>query len=157
MHDESHDKVDSKQLNAADRDRVVQVLSLEYQTLRADILVRAQGRYQFLGLMTTAAALLISGAFGGSAFGGKTWIPITLAVGVFTFGLAPYLLLGRHSVRLRARVAEIEKRINALTPEHGSTALLSWESDRQQRGPLQELSQDILPRRIERYLRSRLQ
>lgn len=149
MNDESHDKVENEQVDAAGRDLAIQVLSLEYQTLRADILTRSQGRFQFLGLLTTAAALLASGVLGSSAFGGRTWISVTLAAGVFAFGLVCFLILGRHMVHLRARVAEIEKRINALMPaEYGSPKLLSWESDHQQRGPLQNLNVGMLFRRI---------
>jgi hypothetical protein len=108
-----------------------------------------RGRFQFLGFMTTAAALLASGALGHSAFGGQTWLAVMLAVGVFTFGLACFLILGRQMVRLSARVAKIENRINALmSAEYGTPILLSWESDHQRRGPLQKLILGTFLRRI---------
>jgi hypothetical protein len=49
--------------NPADTDRElkVQVLSLEYQTLRGSILMRTSARYQFLGFTTAAAEILATG------------------------------------------------------------------------------------------------
>lgn len=140
MCDKRQDKATNRQIDAADRDLMVQVLSLEYQTLRDDVLHRSSGRFQFLGLMTTAAALVASGILGHSVFGVQTWISASLAVGVFAVGLACFMILGQHMARLRARVAEIEKRINALVPaESESSMLLSWESVHQQRTRLQKL------------------
>jgi hypothetical protein len=125
-----------RQLGSGDRDRILQVLSLEYQTLRQDILVRTSGRFQFLGLMTTAAALLATGIFGHSAFGSKTWISIVLAAAVFGFGVACFWLLGHHIMLVSARLAQIEARINNLVPAEtdSSAPLLSWESVRQVQG-----------------------
>ncbi len=52
---------------ATEDNQVIQVLSLEYQTLRAELFTRMSGRFQFLGFMTTAAALVIAGIGGGRA------------------------------------------------------------------------------------------
>ena len=97
------------------------------------MLVRISGRFQFLGLMTTAAALLATGVFSSrSLLGGQSWLAGVLAVVVFGFGLANYWVLGRHVVVLSTRVAAIEARINALAPGlPGVPRLLSWESEHQ--------------------------
>lgn len=118
---------------------MVQVLSLEYQTLRDDILVRTSGRFQFLGLMTTAAALLASGIFGHSVFGSQTWIAAGLAFAVFSFGLFCFAFLGRQAAALSARIAQIEKHINSLAPKQEGYVLLGWECDWQQRRGLPRL------------------
>jgi hypothetical protein len=124
----------------AEHDRIIQALSLEYQTLREEILVRTSGRFQFLGLTTTAAALLTTGSFGSSVFGSQRWIPDLLAIAVFVFGVICFLYVGRARVACSIKVAEIERRINALLPaEPGSSAVLSWESAHQQRNFYQRL------------------
>lgn len=129
----SQENATSGRRAVADSELVIQVLSLEYQTLRDDMLVRSAGRFQFLGLMTTAAALLASGVLGHSIFGEQTWIAGTLAAGVLGFGFVCFLLLGRHMATLSARIAEIEQRINALVPaEPGWATILSWESGRRE-------------------------
>lgn len=128
---------------------MIQILSLEYQTLRDDILLRSSGRFQFLGLMTTAAALLTSGIFGHSIFGEQTWISVGLALAVFAFGLVSFMFLGRQMFFLSARAADIEQRINALVPaEAGAPALLSWEIDKQHRTRLQRLFLDLFLARV---------
>jgi hypothetical protein len=147
--DNGHDKTKNRHTDDVRTDRMIQVLSLEYQTLRDDVLVRSSGRFQFLGLMTTAAALLASGILGHSVFGSQTWIAAVLALAVFGFGLVCFLILGRQMLVLSARLSELEKRINALVlPETGAPALLSWESDHQQRSSLQKLSLGLLMRRF---------
>jgi hypothetical protein len=116
-----------------ERDRVLQVLSLEYETARAELLMRSSARYQFLGFTTAAAALLGSG-IGHPALGLGTWILGSLAAGVFILGLASFWWLGRDITYISARVADIEHRINEIVPmEPGAPKLLSWESDHQHR------------------------
>ena len=138
----------SKRLEDADLDRIIQVLSLEYQTLRQDILIRASGRFQFLGLMTTAAALLASGVLGHSVFSGQTLVAAVLSAAVFVFGLTLFLLVGRQMVNASARVAQLEERINALVPcESDSRPLLSWETDSQHHSFVGYLSLGIIPSR----------
>jgi hypothetical protein len=133
MDQKPHTPPKARHLTADNLDRKVQVLALEYQTLRQEVLVRIAGRFQFLGLMTTAAAILASGFFGHSIFGSQAWISLVLAAGVFGFGLLCYLLLGHHIIRTSTRLAQIEARINALVPAESdvSPPLLSWESERQ--------------------------
>jgi len=81
------DKVVASRDDHSDRDRIIHVLSLEYKTLREELLVRVSGRFQFLGLMTTAAALIATGFFSRSVFGNSDWIAGILAAAVFSFGL----------------------------------------------------------------------
>jgi hypothetical protein len=137
---------DRKRLRDADIDRMLQVLSLEYQTLREDILVRTSGRFQFLGFTTTAAALLASGILGHSIFGEQTWIAATLAAGVFVFGLVCFWQLGRQMVDASALVAQIEQRINALVPsESEHHPLLSLETGRQQHDFIGKITLGVIP------------
>lgn len=117
--------------DSQETDRIIQLLSLEYTTLRDEMLTRISGRFQFLGLMTTAAALVGSG-IGHSPLGLSTWATATLAAGVFLFGLACFWRLGRHILGLSKRIAIIERRLNGLVPvSSGAPVLLSWESERQ--------------------------
>jgi fatty acid desaturase len=97
------------QNNASDNERIIQVLSLEYQALRDEMMVRTSGRFQFLGLMTTAAALLVAG-LGNLASGPGIWVSGALAMAVFVLGLVFFFALGHHIVRLSARIAQIEQR-----------------------------------------------
>jgi len=110
---------------------MVQILSLEYEALRSEILTRTSGRYQFLGLMTTAAALLVSG-IGNSISPDERWIQRFLALAIFTIGLLYFFRLGRGIVKLSARIAIIEGKINELA--YSQSKLLSWESEMQKRG-----------------------
>src|SRR5947207_2934972 len=90
------------QRNRADhseRDQVIQVLSLEYQTLRDEMIMRMSSRFQFLGFMTAAAALLAT-VVGRPASSLQSWIIVSLAAGVFIFGLICFWLLGRHVVHI---------------------------------------------------------
>lgn len=148
MCDKSRGQAGSKQAGDVDGDRIIQVLSLEYQTLREEMLLRTSGRFQFLGLMTTAAALLATGVLGHSIFGGQTWIAATLAVAVFAFGLFCFSYVGRLRRDLAVQVAALEKRINALLPaEPGFSAVLSWESDHVHRSFIQKLRFGLQPAR----------
>lgn len=119
---------------------MIRVLSLEYETLREEILVRTSGRYQFLALMTTAAALLASG-FGRSIFSDQAWISSFLALLVFAAGLTYYWRLGHHIVMVSRHIANLEARINALVHVRPGTAEpLSWETRHQHRGRWQRIS-----------------
>lgn len=132
MGERRHGGAKSSQINDENREYLIRVLSLEYQTLREEILIRTSGRFQFLGLMTTAAALLTTGVFSSSVFKSQTWISAGLAVLVFTFGVACFVYLGRQRALAFAKVVALEIRINALVPaEHGYSAVLTRESDRE--------------------------
>lgn len=125
--------------SVSERDLKVQVLSLEYQTLRAAIMMRTSSSYQFLGLATAAAAILASGA-GGLSFSSRGWFLVILAGGVFAFGVGGFRTLGKQVAFQSKRVAEIEDRINALVPaETGEPKLLSWELDHQHRSRFERL------------------
>jgi hypothetical protein len=117
--------------SVSERELKVQVLSLEYQTLRAAIMNQTAASYQFLGLATTAAAILATGAGHLSFSSGGGWFLAILAGGIFVFGAGSYRLLRMYVAFLSQRVAVIEEKINNLVP--GEERLLSWESDRQNR------------------------
>lgn len=134
MHDKPPSETKSKQADDVNRERVLQMLSLEYQALRDEVLVMSSGRFQFLGLMTTAAALLTTGLFSSSIFKNQIWIAAILAVAVLGFGVFNFLRLGRRRVAASVQVAAIEERINALVPaEPPYATVLSWESAHQDR------------------------
>jgi hypothetical protein len=118
-------------VNDENRRDIIQLLSLEYQILREETVLRTTGRFQFLGLMTTAAALLTTGAFGSSSFRSQTWIAASLAMLVLVFGVVCFIYLGRQRGLALMQVAVLEKRINALIQaEPGYSAVLSLESNR---------------------------
>lgn len=108
----------------------VEVLSLEYNTLRAEILVRTTARFQFLGLVTTASAILATGSRGAWVL---ARVLACLAGGVFVVGVLLFWGLGRNITYLSARVAVIESRINELVSPGSVCTLLSWESGHQSR------------------------
>jgi hypothetical protein len=112
----------------ADTDRMLQVLSLEYNSLTAQIMSRMSARYQFLGFLTAGAAILAA-ASSRPAFSGGTWLLGSLAIAVFAFGCFCFWYLGRMVVRQSAHLAAIEQRINELVPADPS--LLTWESSHQ--------------------------
>jgi hypothetical protein len=119
----------------ADRDRMVQVLSLEYGTLREEILMRISARYQFLGFISASAALM--GVAIGYSSGFKVWLLAALAAAVLVLGFYGYYRMVLNGRVVSVRIAEIEDRINKLVPaEPGAPDLLSWESEHQNQGPL---------------------
>jgi len=69
---DKRDVTGQSQRQDAESDRVLQVLALEYTTLRAEILMRINARYQFVGFITTAAAL--TGVGIGYSSGFKVWL-----------------------------------------------------------------------------------
>jgi hypothetical protein len=107
---------------------MLQVLALEYGTLRQEILMRLSARYQFVGFVTTAAAL--TGVGIGYSSGLKVWLLVSLAVAVLAVGIYGYLRMQVYGRKVAARIVEIEERINKLVPvEPGTQNLLSWESE----------------------------
>lgn len=120
-----------------EREQVIQILALEYQALRSEILTLTSGRFQFFGLMTAAAALLAS-TVGRSITADEMWLLGSLAISVFIVGLGSFLLAGRLISAASERVASIEERINEVS--YSSAKLLSWESEHQQRGLLQRIT-----------------
>jgi hypothetical protein len=130
-HNECQDQLTSREF--ATQDRLIQVLTLEYEALRAEILVRISGRYQFLGIMTASAALLSSG-LGHGTLGSYSWILLVLALAVFSTGLLYFWRIGRHLIFLSSWMARLEQRINSVVSGHYDfTAPLSWESSRPER------------------------
>jgi hypothetical protein len=120
-------------IDEKNREYLIRVLSIEYQTLRQEIQDRTSGRYQFLGLTTTAAALLATGIFGSSVFKGQVWVAASLAIIVFAFGVASFVYLGRQRELTIIEAATLERRINALLPaEPGFPAVLARASNREE-------------------------
>ncbi|HUB38584.1 MAG TPA: hypothetical protein VMA72_07020 [Streptosporangiaceae bacterium] len=112
----------------AERDRSLQVLMLEYGTLRAEILMRLSARYQFIGFVTGAAALI--GVAIGYSSGLKVWLLTAVSISVLALGFYGYCRMILRGRIISTRVAEIEDRINKLVPaEPGMPNLISWESE----------------------------
>jgi hypothetical protein len=124
----------SKSPTTIDTDRILHVLTTEYNSLNAQIIARLSARYQFLGFLTAGSAILAA-ASGRPIFSTGTWVLAALAIGVFAFGLFCFWYLGQTIATLAVRVANIEKRINKLVSVESADAprLLSWESDQQRR------------------------
>ena len=118
--------------SAPNIDRILQVLTLEYQNLNAQIIARLSARYQFLGFLTAGAAILAA-ASGQPAFSSGTWVLGALAAAVLASGIFLFWYLGRTIALQAAYLAEIEERINKLVPGESadSPKLLSWELEQQ--------------------------
>lgn len=131
---------------ASDTDRIIQVLGMEYQYLTAQIIARLSARYQFLGFLTAAAAILAV-ASSHPFFSGGTYVLASLAGAVFLFGLICYWSLGRFIATLSVRVARIERRINELFPDGDghSKVLLSWETERRELRSIGQFIQGFVP------------
>jgi hypothetical protein len=149
MSDKGDIKTQTEFTEPSEVDRAIQLLSLEYTSLRNEMVAKMSGRYQFLGLMTTAAALLGSGIARPQFTSGRL-IFSGLAIAVFLLGLVCFGVLGRHIIELSARAAEIEHRINALVPvSSGMPALVNWHSEHQQRTRLNQIMLGaVLPRKM---------
>ena len=125
----------------AERDRFLQVLTLEYETLRAEILARLSARYQFIGFITAATALI--GVAIGYSSGFKVWLLTAMAIIVLATGFYGYYRMVVQGRIVSARVAQIEARINKLVPvEPGAPNLLSWESEHPRESLLSPLLSD---------------
>jgi len=121
---------------------MLQVLALEYETLRAELIMRLSSKYQFYGFFTAAAALI--GVAIGYSTGLKVWVLIGLAAAVLVAGIFGYHRMVINGRRISARIALIEERINKLVPaEPGAPNLLGWESEHRPWQPVQ-LSRDDL-------------
>jgi hypothetical protein len=117
---------------ATSRDHSFQALALEYEALRAEILMRSAARFQFAGFIAAAAALVGTG-IGYASLGPKTWILCTLAAGVIFCGLVGFWRMGRYLVHISAHIAMIEGRINELAPAPpGTPPFISWHTDNQE-------------------------
>jgi hypothetical protein len=127
MHEGETGKAESAATDA-DRDRYIQVLALEYQAMRSELTMRLSARYQFVGFITGAAALIGAG-IGYSTVGAKTWILAGLAILVIFAGILGFYRMGFHIIHLAGRLATLENRINAIA-EPGAAALLTWASGR---------------------------
>jgi hypothetical protein len=99
------DQTSTQENDAVNVDRLLHVLTLEYQYLGAQVLARLSARYQFLGFLTAGAAILASG-FTHPFFSPETWILAILAVGVFITGLVCFRHLGRSIVTIAPQDAD---------------------------------------------------
>ena len=95
---------------------IIDVLLHEYDTLRAEILARANSRFQLLGFAGVVVALL----------GATHNITLIIIVSVALAVAAVVIWIGFHLYinKCAARLMEIEARVNALFPED----VLVWES-----------------------------
>jgi hypothetical protein len=112
-------------------DKRVDVLGLEYQSLRSDLVMRSGARFQFLGFITASAAILATG-LGDSRSRLETHVLVILAILLFILGLLSFWLQGSEQAAISAKVYHIEEKLNGLVNEPG---LLSWETDHQKRSP----------------------
>jgi hypothetical protein len=98
---------------------VVEVLMHEYDALRAEVLMRAAARFQLLGFMGVAAALL------GTQNINITWRITLISLIVIVCGYLWYVFAG-YANACAARQRDIEREINEML---GQTVLV-WESTR---------------------------
>jgi hypothetical protein len=110
-------------------DKAIDVLGLEYQSLRSDLIMRSGARFQFLGFITASAAILATG-LGDSHSSLETHVLVVLGIVLFIFGLVTFWLQGREQAVISAKIASIEQRLNNLVQKPG---LLSWETTHQER------------------------
>lgn len=75
-------------------DKSVDVLGLEYQSLRADLVMRSGVRFQFLGFITASAAILATG-LGGSHSKAETRVLVILGIVLFVLGADHFLATRR--------------------------------------------------------------
>ena len=119
-------------------DQIVAVLSMEYQTLREEVLGRLSSRFQFLTIGIAAAA------FAASAVGmapprqlNAAWqqilasFVVVLIAALFVAGVVTYYRAGVMISVLSERIAKIEVRINSLMGNaYDANDVLVWESER---------------------------
>jgi hypothetical protein len=118
--------------NEKNVDRCIQILSLEYQALSAQITTRLLGRFQTVGFLIAAAAITASTIGEGHYhLRGGVWISVFLAASIFGLGLVGVWMQGRNIAAVASRIADIEARINELVP--ADPRLLNWELDLRQR------------------------
>lgn len=110
-------------------DKRVDVLGLEYQSLREDLVMRSGARFQFLGFVTASAAILATG-LGDSRSRLETRVLVSLGIALFVLGLITFWLQGSEQAAISAKIADIEERLNGFVSEPG---LLSWETEHQKR------------------------
>ena len=145
----SSSRISSGQVRPSEREQTIQILSLEYQTLRSELLTLTSGRFQFLGLLAAAAAILASG-LSQTLSRGDRWFLGGLALITVLGGLAYYWLLGTMMITISRRIAAIEQRINEVA--YSRVDLLSWESTHQQRSRWTRLTiGPPPPRMFDRY------
>jgi hypothetical protein len=130
---EKREPVPTGEAGSADVDRILQVLTMEYEALNARMVARISARFQFLGFLTAGAAILAAGT-GHSLFFRGTWI---LAIGVFMLGLISFWGMGRTITALSSHLAEVENGINKLIiTGPNASKLLHWHLDKLGRGGL---------------------
>ncbi len=109
-------------------DEHVQLLSMEYKSLRSDLQMRSSARFQFLGLITASAAVLATG-LGGSHSPDTTKVLAVLGIALFLLGVGAFWRQGRDQAIISYKISSLERRINNLArTEPGERDLLSWET-----------------------------
>jgi hypothetical protein len=112
-------------------DRTLQVLAMEYETLRVKILMCATAAIN-LSDSLQQPQLSLEPALACRPNGLKACILVGLAAIVLAIGVYGYDRMRYHLILLSARIAQIEDRINNLVPSRpGSPKLISWESEHQ--------------------------
>ena len=147
-------RISGGQARSSEREQTIQILSLEYQTLRDELLTLTSGRFQFLGLLAAAAAILAAGLSQTLSHGDK-WFLGGLALITILGGLAYYWVLGTLIITISRRIAAVEQRINEVA--YSRVDLLSWESMHQQRSRWTRFTLGPPPpRKFDRYHKSLL-
>src|SRR4051794_6668505 len=101
--------MEEQQVSSAPPDSVVNVLSLEYQTLRSELLTRAAFRYQMLTIAPATVAIAASLAGRGTV---PAWVIGVLVFVALLASTAAWWDAGRIIGRLSTQIAYIEKKIN---------------------------------------------
>jgi hypothetical protein len=119
-------------------DRAIDVLRIEYDTLRAEIMGHQSNRFQFLVVSTTVAVAIVAAAHFVKGDATSTWLTASIGFVILAIGYLSFLHMGRAIVALSEGIAIIEARINSIMHHaYGTDAdLLRWETARtQQSGP----------------------
>jgi hypothetical protein len=111
-------------------DAILALRTLEYGTLRTEILARSNAKSQQFTVVVAVSALLAGLASGETV---SAW-GFVLAAGVSLLGLASWFDASRSIGRLSRRLALIECEINTLMAVYGAGDVLHWEIPQQQRG-----------------------
>lgn len=118
----------------ATRELKLQALSLEYNSLRQEIVMRMDRRYQTVTLLGAAAALVFGFAPKDSNL--PAWMVYAVSVVLLAAGIGSWWHSGRSVGKLSQRVAWLEHDINQvvnLTAAESNSGALRWESDQQGR------------------------
>lgn len=119
---------------------MIDLLKMEYDTLRAEVVALSSGRLQFMSIpsisVAAAVALVVSQR---PTTPGVALIAALLGL-VLASALLIYLQIGRSIAALSARIAFLETRLNDIvSSEYGLTLGLDWERQHQTRSGLSRI------------------